>query len=133
MIWGRRALSEQEDVVRLMTIHSSKGLEFPVVFTAGLGRSFNMMDLNKSYLLDKELGFGTKYIHPELRISYPTLPLVAMKKKMRRELLSEELRVLYVALTRAKEKLFLVGSCKNREKQLAKWQAQADRLELASF
>lgn len=53
-----RALSEQEDVVRLMTIHSSKGLEFPVVFTAGLGRSFNMMDLNKSYLLDKELGFA---------------------------------------------------------------------------
>ena len=58
--------------------------------------------LNKSYLLDKELGFGTKYIHPQLRISYPTLPLIAMKKKMRRELLSEELRVLYVALTRAK-------------------------------
>ncbi|KXZ24077.1 ATP-dependent helicase [Bacillus nakamurai] len=124
-----RALSEQEDVVRLMTIHSSKGLEFPVVFTAGLGRNFNMMDVNKPYLLDKELGFGTKYIHPELRISYPTLPLIAMKKKMRRELLSEELRVLYVALTRAKEKLFLVGSCKNREKQLAKWQAQAGQTD----
>ncbi|WP_343310306.1 helicase-exonuclease AddAB subunit AddA [Bacillus atrophaeus] len=122
-----RALSEQEDVVRLMTIHSSKGLEFPVVFAAGLGRNFNMMDLNKSYLLDKELGFGTKFIHPEWRISYPTLPLIAMKKKMRRELLSEELRVLYVALTRAKEKLFLVGSCKNREKQLAKWQASASQ------
>ncbi|MDI3409635.1 3'-5' exonuclease [Bacillus sonorensis] len=76
-----RALSEQEDVVRLMTIHSSKGLEFPVVFTAGLGRNFNMMDLNKSYLLDKELGFGTKFIHPKWRISYPTLPLIAMKKK----------------------------------------------------
>lgn len=110
-----RALSEQEDVVRLMTIHSSKGLEFPVVFVAGLGRNFNMMDLNKSYLLDKELGFGTKYIHPQLRISYPTLPLIAMKKKMRRELLSEELRVLYVALTRAKEKLFLIGSCKDHQ------------------
>ncbi|MGA4923235.1 3'-5' exonuclease, partial [Bacillus subtilis] len=82
-------LSEQEDVVRLMTIHSSKGLEFPVVFTAGLGRNFNMMDLNKSYLLDKELGFGTKFIHPKWRISYPTLPLIAMKKKLRRELLSE--------------------------------------------
>ncbi|MCY8405386.1 helicase-exonuclease AddAB subunit AddA [Bacillus sonorensis] len=124
-----RALSEQEDVVRLMTIHSSKGLEFPVVFTAGLGRNFNMMDLNKSYLLDKELGFGTKFIHPKWRISYPTLPLIAMKKKMRRELLSEELRVLYVALTRAKEKLFLVGTAKDKEKLLAKWRSSASRSE----
>ncbi|KAB3539257.1 helicase-exonuclease AddAB subunit AddA [Bacillus safensis] len=120
-----KTFSETEDVVRMMTIHSSKGLEFPVVFTAGLGRNFNMMDLNQSYLLDKELGFGSKYIHPELRISYATLPLVAMKKKMRKELLSEELRVLYVALTRAKEKLFLVGSVKNQVKALSKWQNAA--------
>lgn len=120
-----KTFSETEDVVRMMTIHSSKGLEFPVVFTAGLGRNFNMMDLNQSYLLDKELGFGSKYIHPELRISYATLPLVAMKKKMRKELLSEELRVLYVALTRAKEKLFLVGSVKNQVKALNKWQNAA--------
>ncbi|KAA6476005.1 helicase-exonuclease AddAB subunit AddA [Bacillus swezeyi] len=124
-----RALSEQEDVVRLMTIHSSKGLEFPVVFTAGLGRNFNMMDLNKSYLLDKELGFGTKFIHPKWRISYPMLPLVAMKKKMRRELLSEELRVLYVALTRAKEKLYLIGSAKDKEKLLSKWRTTAAQPE----
>ncbi|MFS0655996.1 helicase-exonuclease AddAB subunit AddA [Bacillus sp. 179-C3.3 HS] len=121
-----KTLSETEDVVRMMTIHSSKGLEFPVVFTAGLGRNFNMMDLNQSYLLDKELGFGSKYIHPELRISYATLPLVAMKKKMRKELLSEELRVLYVALTRAKEKLFLVGSVKNQVKALNKWKNAAN-------
>ncbi|MFF2414078.1 helicase-exonuclease AddAB subunit AddA [Bacillus safensis] len=120
-----KTFSETEDVVRMMTIHSSKGLEFPIVFTAGLGRNFNMMDLNQSYLLDKELGFGSKYIHPELRISYATLPLVAMKKKMRKELLSEELRVLYVALTRAKEKLFLVGSVKNQVKALNKWQNAA--------
>ncbi|MER3125640.1 helicase-exonuclease AddAB subunit AddA [Bacillus pumilus] len=120
-----KTISETEDVVRMMTIHSSKGLEFPIVFTAGLGRNFNMMDLNQSYLLDKELGFGSKYIHPELRISYATLPLVAMKKKMRKELLSEELRVLYVALTRAKEKLFLVGSVKNQVKALSKWQNAA--------
>ncbi|NPC92126.1 helicase-exonuclease AddAB subunit AddA [Bacillus sp. WMMC1349] len=124
-----RALSEQEDVVRLMTIHSSKGLEFPVVFTAGLGRSFNMMDLNKPYLLDKELGFGTKFIHPKWRISYPTLPLIAMKKKMRRELLSEELRVLYVALTRAKEKLYLIGTVKDKEKSLTKWRSAASQKE----
>lgn len=117
-----RALGEQEDVVRLMTIHSSKGLEFPVVFVAGLARQFNMMDMNKKYLLDKELGFATKLIQPSLRISYPTLPLAAMKKKMKIELLSEELRVLYVALTRAKEKLFLVGTLKDAGKTLADWQ-----------
>ncbi|MDR0136361.1 helicase-exonuclease AddAB subunit AddA [Metabacillus idriensis] len=117
-----RALGEQEDVVRLMTIHSSKGLEFPVVFVAGLARQFNMMDMNKKYLLDKELGFATKLIQPSLRISYPTLPLAAMKKKMKIELLSEELRVLYVALTRAKEKLFLVGTLKDAGKTLSDWQ-----------
>lgn len=117
-----RALGEQEDVVRLMTIHSSKGLEFPVVFVAGLSKQFNMMDLNKKYLLDKELGFGTKLINPKIRISYPTLPYIALKKKMRMELLAEEMRVLYVALTRAKEKLILLGTLKDAEKTIANWQ-----------
>ncbi|MFS0864175.1 helicase-exonuclease AddAB subunit AddA [Fredinandcohnia sp. 179-A 10B2 NHS] len=118
-----RALGEQEDVVRLMTIHKSKGLEFPVVFVGGLSKQFNMMDLNKRYLLDKELGFGSKYVNPKLRISYPTLPMLAIKKKMHLELIAEEMRVLYVALTRAKEKLFLVGTVKDLEKQKGKWQA----------
>ncbi|WP_226670019.1 helicase-exonuclease AddAB subunit AddA [Metabacillus litoralis] len=116
-----RALGEQEDVVRLMTIHSSKGLEFPVVFVAGLSKQFNMMDLNKKYLLDKELGFGTKLINPNLRVSYPTLAYIALKKKMRMELLAEEMRVLYVALTRAKEKLYLIGTLKDAEKTITDW------------
>lgn len=116
-----RALGEQEDVVRLMTIHSSKGLEFPIVFVAGLSKQFNMMDLNKKYLLDKELGFGTKLINPKLRVSYPTLPYIALKKKMRMELLAEEMRVLYVALTRAKEKLYLVGTLKDPDKTITNW------------
>ncbi|PMC40353.1 helicase-exonuclease AddAB subunit AddA [Bacillus sp. UMB0899] len=116
-----RALGEQEDVVRLMTIHSSKGLEFPVVFVAGLSKQFNMMDLNKKYLLDKELGFGTKLINPKLRVSYPTLPYIALKKKMRMELLAEEMRVLYVALTRAKEKLYLLGTLKDPNKTITNW------------
>lgn len=116
-----RALGEQEDVVRLMTIHSSKGLEFPVVFVAGLSKQFNMMDLNKKYLLDKELGFGTKLINSNLRISYPTLAYIALKKKMRMELLAEEMRVLYVALTRAKEKLYLIGTLKDAEKTITDW------------
>lgn len=124
-----RALGEQEDVVRLMTIHKSKGLEFPVVFVAGLSKQFNMMDLNKQYLLDKELGFGSKYVNPKLRISYPTLPMLAIKKKMHLELIAEEMRVLYVALTRAKEKLYLIGTVKDLEKQIEKWQATLSNKE----
>ncbi|MCD7034892.1 helicase-exonuclease AddAB subunit AddA [Metabacillus sp. GX 13764] len=124
-----RALGEQEDVVRIMTIHSSKGLEFPIVFVAGTARQFNFMDLNKNYQLDKELGFGTKLIHPKYRISYPTLPYLAIKKKIKTEMLSEELRVLYVALTRAKEKLYLVGTLKQAEKTIAGWQSHENRTD----
>lgn len=116
-----RALSEQEDVVKLMTIHSSKGLEFPVVFVAGLSRKFNLMDIHHSYMFDKEFGFATKYVNAEKRITYPSLPQLAFKRKKKLETISEEMRVLYVALTRAKEKLILVGSVKNAEKMLSKW------------
>ncbi|GIN93216.1 ATP-dependent helicase/nuclease subunit A [Siminovitchia terrae] len=116
-----RALGEQEDVVRLMTIHSSKGLEFPIVFAAGLGRKFNMQDINSSYLFDKDFGFASKYIDSDKRISYPSLPQLALKRKKRMELAAEEMRVLYVALTRAKEKLYLIGIVKNLEKEIKKW------------
>lgn len=118
-----RALGEQEDVVRLMTIHSSKGLEFPVVFIGGLSKKFNMMDLSKSYLLDKDLGFGSRLVDPKKRISYPTLPQLTLKRKMRMELIAEEMRVFYVALTRAKEKLYLIGTVKEAEKEIEKWKA----------
>lgn len=121
-----RALGEQEDVVRMMTIHKSKGLEFPIVFVAGLGRQFNMQDLRKKVLLHKELGFGSKLVNPKLRISYPTLPLLAMKRRLQMELLAEEMRVLYVALTRAKEKLYLVGTVNDGEKTIEKWNSEAD-------
>nr|WP_315362408.1 helicase-exonuclease AddAB subunit AddA [Cytobacillus firmus] len=116
-----RALGEQEDVVRLMTIHSSKGLEFPFVFIAGLARSFNTMDLKKPYMLDKEFGFAAKYVNAEKRISYPSLPQITFKRKRKMEMLAEEMRVLYVALTRAKEKLYLVSSVKSADKKLNKW------------
>ncbi|MDQ0214784.1 ATP-dependent helicase/nuclease subunit A [Oikeobacillus pervagus] len=118
-----RALSEQEDVVRLMTIHSSKGLEFPVVFIAGLAKQFNLKDIRKSFLLDKDFGFATKYINVENRISYSSLPQLALKRKKRLELIAEEMRILYVALTRAKEKLYLIGTLKNAEKKITKWKA----------
>ena len=124
-----RALGEQEDVVRLMTIHSSKGLEFPIVFIAGLSKPFNMMDLRKSYLLDKDYGFATKYVNPELRITYPSLPQLAFKKKKQLELIAEEMRVLYVALTRAKEKLYLIASVNDAEKSLKNWSSKATHSE----
>ncbi|QCJ41708.1 helicase-exonuclease AddAB subunit AddA [Bacillus sp. S3] len=116
-----RALSEQEDVVRIMTIHSSKGLEFPVVFMAGMARNFNMMDIRKSYMLDKEFGFAAKYVNAEKRISYPSLPQIAFKRKKRMEMLAEEMRVLYVAMTRAKEKLFMTAALKDAAKAIDKW------------
>lgn len=116
-----RALGEQEDVVRIMTIHKSKGLEFPIVFVAGLGRRFNTRDLSNRFLLHKDLGFGSQFIDPHKRIKYATLPQLAIKRKMRMELIAEEMRVLYVALTRAKEKLILVGTVKDTEAALAKW------------
>lgn len=124
-----KALSEQEDVVRIMTIHSSKGLEFPVVFVAGLSRQFNMMDLKKSYLLDKEYGFACRYTNPDLRITYPSLPQIAFKKKKQLEMIAEEMRVLYVALTRAKEKLILIGTLKDSEKSLQSWRKAANHTE----
>ncbi|MBP1915700.1 helicase-exonuclease AddAB subunit AddA [Lederbergia galactosidilytica] len=116
-----RTLGEEEDVVRIMTIHASKGLEFPVVFIGGIGKKFNMRDIQSSFLFDKEFGFASKYVNPEKRISYPSLPQIALRKKKKMELLAEEMRILYVAMTRAKEKLFLIGSVKNFEKEVKKW------------
>src|SRR5690625_1650302 len=115
-----RALSELEDVVRIMTIHKSKGLEFPVVIIGGMDRQFNMQDLNRKYLLDKDLGFATKFIDPVKRITYPTLYFNAIRQEKLREQLAEEIRVLYVALTRAKEKLVMVGNVNSFAKKQEK-------------
>ncbi|SDJ87917.1 helicase-exonuclease AddAB subunit AddA [Sediminibacillus albus] len=124
-----RALGEQEDVVRLMTIHKSKGLEFPVVILGALDKQFNQQDLKQKYLLHKDLGFGSKFIDPDKRIMYPTLAYHALKKEKQRELLAEEMRVLYVALTRAKEKLVMVGNVASFEKKQEQWQQMVDHKE----
>ncbi len=116
-----RTIGEGENVVRLMTIHKSKGLEFPVVFVAGMGKSFNMLDLRGPFLLHKELGFGPQVTDRELRQRYPSLAYLGIRQQLRREMLAEEMRVLYVALTRAKEKLLLVGSAKDLAKAAARW------------
>lgn len=105
----------------MMTIHKSKGLEFPVVIVAGLSKRFNQQDLNASFLMHKQLGFGPKYVDEEKRVAYPTLPNLAIRRQMRLELLAEEQRVLYVALTRPKEKLILIGTVQDAEKSIRKW------------
>lgn len=115
----------QGNAVRLMTIHKSKGLEFPVVFVAGLSKNFNQQDLNSPFLMHKELGFGPKFVDEGMRVSYPTLPNLAIRRRSQLELLAEEMRVLYVALTRPKEKMILVGTVKDLPKKVSAW-AQAD-------
>ncbi|NMA51536.1 MAG: helicase-exonuclease AddAB subunit AddA, partial [Peptococcaceae bacterium] len=119
-----RILSEKENVVRIMSIHKSKGLEFPVIFLAGLNRKFNLSDLTKDMLFHKELGVGSQLVDTALRVSYPTPAKLAIKYKLKMENLAEEMRILYVAMTRAREKLVLVGSTRNLEQSARKWCTQ---------
>lgn len=121
-----KVLGENEDVVRIMTIHKSKGLEFPVVICAGLGKQFNLQDMRGDMILHKDLGLGPKYVDIFNRVSRDTIPKIAIKSKKKVETLSEEMRVLYVALTRAKDKLILVGSVNNIEKRAEKWSKKPD-------
>lgn len=116
-----RALGESEDVVRVMSIHKSKGLEFPVVITADIGKSFNMQDAAGLVLCHKELGVGPYVTLPELRFRYPTPARWGIQHKLELETKAEELRILYVALTRAREKLILVGSAKKLAQKCAGW------------
>ena len=104
-----KIIGENEDVIRIMSIHKSKGLEFPVVFLSSTGKKFNMQDLNKKVLLHQDIGLGPIYTNYEKKIEYPTLAKEAIKIVSKREILAEEMRVLYVALTRAKEKLVITG------------------------
>jgi len=120
-----KILGENEDVVRIMSIHKSKGLEFPVVFLCGTGKNFNLMDLNKNMLYHDELGFGPDFVDLEKRFSIGTLAKEAIKKKMKIETLSEEMRILYVACTRAKEKLIITGAVRNIQKSIEKWISSA--------
>ncbi len=111
-----KLIGENENVIRIMSIHKSKGLEFPIVFLCCTGKQFNLQDLNDSIILHQDLGFGPKYINAEKKIEYTTLAKEAIRIKSKIETLSEEMRVLYVALTRAKEKLIITGLCKDVEK-----------------
>ena len=103
-------LDENADVVRIMSIHKSKGLEFPVTFVAGLGKQFNLQDTSQSLILDMDLGLATDYVDPERRLRNKSLRKTVLGAKLRQDSLAEELRVLYVAMTRAREKLILTAT-----------------------
>lgn len=122
-----KLIGENEDVIRIMSIHKSKGLEFPVVFLSGTGNQFNMMDLNDSILLHPKIGIGPKYINYERKIQYNTLAKQAIKIQNKQESLEEEMRLLYVALTRSREKLIITGIDKNWQKSI---QTKKDLLKL---
>ncbi len=110
-----KILSEQDDVVRIITIHKSKGLEFPIVFVSMLGKQFNAIDEKSPLILHSDLGLGPMYVNLEKRIKSNTLARAALIIKIHNESLSEELRTLYVALTRAKEKLILTGCVSSKK------------------
>lgn len=113
-----KLIGENDNVIRIMSIHKSKGLEFPIVFVSSMGKNFNMQDLNDPILLHQELGLGPKVIDSKRRIEYTTLAREAIKIKTKIESLSEEMRVLYVATTRAKEKLIMTGVSKDAKKEM---------------
>lgn len=117
-----KIIGENENVVRIMTIHKSKGLEFPVVILAGVGKQFNFRDLNGKILLDQDLGMGPQYIDSDRYIDFKTLAKKALAIKAKNEAISEEMRILYVALTRAKEKLIIVGRQKDVNKKMSEKQ-----------
>ena len=111
-----KTIGENEDVVRIMTIHKSKGLEFPVVILCDTNRRYNFKDTNYKDLLDKNIGIGINIVNEDYNISYPSIIKQAIKYSIINGLKDEELRILYVALTRAKEKLIIFGTTKDYEK-----------------
>ena len=119
-----KIIGENENVVRIMSIHKSKGLEFPVVILAGTGKRFNFQDLNEKLLMHQDLGFGPIYIDSNRHIEFKTVAKKAISIMCKNEIVSEEMRVLYVALTRAKEKLIITGIQKDVDKALSEKEKQ---------
>nr|WP_317333753.1 helicase-exonuclease AddAB subunit AddA [uncultured Romboutsia sp.] len=116
-----KTLGENANVVRIMSIHKSKGLEFPVVICSGMGKNFNNQDFRKSILYHHDLGYGPELVDYNRKISYPSIAKEALKSRINIENLSEEMRVLYVAFTRPKEKLIITGSSRDINKSINSW------------
>ncbi|HEY8365415.1 MAG TPA: helicase-exonuclease AddAB subunit AddA [Haloplasmataceae bacterium] len=121
-----RTLSDNENLVQFMTIHKAKGLEFPVVFVTNLDKKYNTQDEKNAILFDKDLGIGFSYLDMKYRVRYQTLMQNLIKDKLHRELLAEEMRLLYVALTRAKEYLYLVGTVEDFAEEIPKLRMLTD-------
>ncbi len=113
-----RLAAEQNDAVRIMSIHKSKGLEFPVVILFAAEHQFNLTDLHRGVLYHADFGFGPKFVDTDLRITYTFAPRASLESVLYRESIAEEMRILYVALTRAKEKLIIIGSDKNIKRKI---------------
>lgn len=111
------AIAENMNAVRIMSIHKSKGLEFPVVFVSGLGKNFNFQDARAKFVLHPELGIGANYVDLENRLYQSTILKKIIAKAGTLDTLGEELRILYVALTRAREKLIVSAFCKNYDEE----------------
>ena len=126
-----KILGESEDVVRIMSIHKSKGLEFPVVIVAGLGRQFNLSDIRARVMFHKDLGIGPKYVDPDLRVTRDTIARIALASRIRAENLAEEMRILYVALTRARDKLILVGTVSDLSQRVKRWNKGTSPFQLS--
>ena len=124
---GDMGAASSEGAVKIMTIHKSKGLEFPVVFLCDASRRFNDADLKQTVLIHPELGLGAKVYDLERRLEYPGLARNAIKQRLKREMLSEEMRLLYVALTRARERLIVTAAMKEPEKKLQSMMLQCTR------
>ncbi len=124
--FGEANNGAEGQMVRIMSIHKSKGLEFPVVFLCGMEKKFNRMDMRDRLIIHSELGLGPEYVDTNLRVKSPTLLKKIIANQMNREMIAEELRVLYVAMTRAREKLIMVGAMKDPAKRYEAWQQRAE-------
>jgi len=132
--FGEAAVNgENTNAVRIMTIHKSKGLEFPVVFVAGMGKQFNLMDARKATVMDGDFGAGCDFVDLEFRIKQPTLIKRFLANHITLNTLAEEIRILYVALTRAKEQLILTGTASGLEKKIKGWMDKAGYLNFSQL
>lgn len=126
--FGEAGSRETGQMVRIMSIHKSKGLEFPVVFLCGMEKNMNRMDMRDRLIIHSELGLGPEFVDTKLRVKSPTLLKKMIAAQKNKEMIAEELRILYVAMTRAREKLIMVGTMKNSQKRYAAWQQRAETI-----